>query len=358
MTEDFNENQAAELTQSCHVEWDSSSSRGSSEDSEEDQFRMCDLPEAAATSEPQQSTGDSSPRRLVNFLNFADCNVHEGRRQSHVQNQLLCQQLPPWQLLTETRQLRKLLAAVQEERRAGGEPAPASELSAQLEKTKAELHAKERLLESLAHSLSRAEQDAAKWQHVAMTPRFSDEGLTLSPRSLGWASEGSESVSATPRTWAKSLTPRTDLKLQLPIKMPALQLGAAKIQVVFQLCCAETFFKEELVVVGDHELLGSWKPQAAHPLQTSKPSYPQWQSQRVLAFPAEGPLTLRYKYVRNGSTRGGGYGWEDLIPNRETLILEPLPPGRAWLIRDIAFNFHEAPQVTQIELGDAGEATA
>lgn len=341
--------QAKDLGRTLDTECYASSSAGSSsiDSEEEDNFQMYEIPQVPSSMTSPRSQQCETPRKVVNLLDFASCNVHNGKRQPHVQNQLLCQQLPPWQLLTETRQLRKLLAAVQEERKGGSLQPPESNLSEELEKARAELQAKERQLLALAHSRDRAEQDAAWWQQAAMTPRCdSSEHLArFSPQTM------------TPRSSATPLSPRSNVQLHLPIRVKEDAVHSG-IQVIFQICCAETFFKEEIVVVGDHELLGNWNPQAAHALQTSGSSYPKWQSKYLVSFPGEGPLALRYKYVRDGSSRRGGYGWEELIPDRETIILKPLPPGRAWLIRDIAFNYEEVPHVTQIELSENQQTPA
>eukprot|EP00928_Gymnodinium_smaydae_P048506 TRINITY_DN32435_c0_g1_i1.p1 TRINITY_DN32435_c0_g1~~TRINITY_DN32435_c0_g1_i1.p1 ORF type:complete len:257 (+),score=41.23 TRINITY_DN32435_c0_g1_i1:150-920(+) len=76
--------------------------------------------------------------------------------------------------------------------------------------------------------------------------------------------------------------------------------------------CADTFFGEELVVVGDHPSLGCWNVWAAVPLVTSAEDFPRWYLEKPLVLeqhPGDLPAYIEYKYVVRGHDR---LIWEEL----------------------------------------------
>lgn len=141
---------------------------------------------------------------------------------------------------------------------------------------------------------------------------------------------------------------RRESRLRLPMEV----LAPPATRVLFQLSNAGTDYGETIGVVGEHSLLGGWSTEAMCELRTTEQSYPQWQSKEfVMGF--QEPLSLRYKYVRDGRSRGRGILWEDGISDRVAVFPRALPPGRAWLVCDAAFNQGGGPVITDIPWNEA-----
>lgn len=300
-------------------------------DEAEDTFRMCDLAEVAEVS-TKNSSGASTPAKLTNLVNFEDCNVplSSRSRKPQLHDQLLHATLPHWQLLAETRQLRKLLSTVHQERKRHEPPAEITETV----KLRAQLIEKEEQLQALARKCDQFMQDVAHWRRLA----------TQAAAAEAAAAAAEEQASQFQRQPSSCNLAR--------LKTSPRRESSAPIRVIFQIAVVETCFKDAVRVVGEHEVMGSWQAKDSLSLETTFETYPSWQSKELLYFPAD-VAKLRYKYVRDRSIRKLGFGWEDLIPNREVVIPGPLPNGYAWLVRDVAFNYNEKPLVSRVFIGQA-----
>jgi len=77
--------------------------------------------------------------------------------------------------------------------------------------------------------------------------------------------------------------------------------------------CKDTCFGDELLVVGDHPLLGGWNVDLGIALETNAELFPRWTLRAPLQLavdPSKMPIKIEYKYVVKDSR--GGHCWEDL----------------------------------------------
>ncbi len=89
-------------------------------------------------------------------------------------------------------------------------------------------------------------------------------------------------------------------------------------------CKYETSFGEELFIMGNIEELGSWEPQKAIRMETTKEVYPLWTITNTFVCPVG--MEIFYKYIvkkTNPTTNEVEILWEELpnnAPNRHIVI--------------------------------------
>mmetsp|Transcript_41654 Transcript_41654/g.99207 ORF Transcript_41654/g.99207 Transcript_41654/m.99207 type:complete len:573 (-) Transcript_41654:57-1775(-) len=106
-----------------------------------------------------------------------------------------------------------------------------------------------------------------------------------------------------------------------------------KVGLVFGIS-ANTQLGEIIRVVGEAEELGRWNPEKSVPLLTDGKSYPFWSTEPVWLRPKPGRKRLEYKYIRDKRQIGGGFLWEEDIPNR----CVNTPASGLWVVTDRLWN--------------------
>lgn len=108
----------------------------------------------------------------------------------------------------------------------------------------------------------------------------------------------------------------------------------SKVGLVFGIY-ANTQVGESIRIIGEAEELGNWDLANSLQLCTDAKSYPMWTTKNpVWIQPKAGKKRLEYKYVRDRQELGGGFVWEDDIPNRCLSI----PAGGLWVVTDRLWN--------------------
>lgn len=98
----------------------------------------------------------------------------------------------------------------------------------------------------------------------------------------------------------------------------AVSSSSSVIRVSFRCVCCETHPGDELLIVGDHDLLGNWNPQQGLVLSTDATKYPAWSSEEILLNGTAKQLEYKYVIRRGGAGAGpASCVWES---NRNRLV--------------------------------------